>query len=187
MVLARADRMAARAADPQDKEAVLSEEEGMRLGARYMEGAIDDLSEELGRKPQAEQPMIRKGIVSTLLRNIVLPRDEMVLASSEKAIEGFLSLAHSSGEAASTCQELSQILGQYQQHQDQARQQLEDSIRMQLEQKLAGHPELGDQSALDPTMHPQYREELARIMTDLNDQYTTALDQRKELLLERFS
>ena len=37
-------------------------------------------------------------------------------------------------------------------------------------------------ASLNPALHPQYREELARIQGDLNNQYTQALDQRKELI-----
>jgi hypothetical protein len=36
-------------------------------------------------------------------------------------------------------------------------------------------------------MHPQYREELARMLTSLNNQYNDAMNQRKGMILERFS
>jgi hypothetical protein len=33
-------------------------------------------------------------------------------------------------------------------------------------------------------MHPQYKEELAKTMTSLNNQYNEALDQRKQMILQ---
>jgi hypothetical protein len=64
-------------------------------------------------------------------------------------------------------------------------QQLEDAIRAQLEQQQKsqgqeGHP-------VNPAMHPQYREELTKMLTSLNNQYNDAMNQRKDMILERFS
>ena len=36
-------------------------------------------------------------------------------------------------------------------------------------------------------MHPKYREELARMLTSLNNQYNDAMNQRKEMILQLFS
>jgi hypothetical protein len=36
-------------------------------------------------------------------------------------------------------------------------------------------------------MHPQYREELSRMLTGLNNQYTDAMDQRKAMALRLFT
>jgi hypothetical protein len=36
-------------------------------------------------------------------------------------------------------------------------------------------------------MHPQYREEMAKMLTSLNNQYNDAMKQRKDMILERFS
>jgi hypothetical protein len=36
-------------------------------------------------------------------------------------------------------------------------------------------------------MHPQYQKEWDKARGDLNDQYAQALEQRKDMLLQRFS
>ncbi len=125
-------------------------------------------------------------MAQTLLRNIVLPRDEQLQASGKIALRGVLSLGGKSSEIASICQELDQILEQYGQHKEQMTQQLEDAIRTQLEQQQRGQGRK-DQTPANPAMHPQYREELAKMLTSLNNQYNDAMKQRKEIILERFS
>ncbi len=187
MVLARADRMAERATVDLDSSAASLEERGMRLAASYLNDTIDNLSRELSSQKTSEQLEIRKGMAQTLLRNIVLPRDETLLSSSKKALQGVLDTELPSGEVSTICAEIEQILEQYGQHKEQVKQQLKDSIRAQLEQKLGQHPELGDHSSINPAMHPQYQEELAKMEADLNEQYTKALDQRKEMLITRLS
>ena len=67
-------------------------------------------------------------------------------------------------------------------------QQLEDNIRTQLAQQLQQQTgEMPDLNTIDPTMHPQYQKEWDKALSDLNEQYTQALIQRKDILLQRFS
>ncbi len=186
MVMERAARMASRAEDvPADQE---TEQRGMRLVAEFLDGKISGLAELVQQEAPSDQMAVRRGMAKALIRNIVLPRDELLMERNLAAISGLQALAGPSGEMDATCGELKQILDQYSQHKDQVKQQLEDAMRAQLAQKLQEQTgEAMNQSAIDPTMHPQFREEWARAKSDLNEQYTQALDQRKELLQQRFS
>ena len=80
------------------------------------------------------------------------------------------------------CTELQQILEQYNHHKEQTTQQLEDAIRAQLEQQVARKGGQVNKGSINPAMHPQYKEEVARMLSDLNAQYNQALDQRKEMI-----
>jgi hypothetical protein len=182
MVLERAAKMAAAAPSTVDDEDLIKK--GMRLAADYLNQQETDLAQLLDAQPPREQVAIRKGMAQTLLRNIVLPRDEQLQASGKIALHGVLSLGGKSSEIASICQELDQILEQYGQHKEQMTQQLEDAIRAQLEQQQKGQR---DKAPANPAMHPQYREELTKMLTSLNNQYNEAMKQRKEIILERFS
>lgn len=183
MVLERAAKMAATAQPDVDSEDLIKT--GMRLAAEYLNQQETDLAQLLAAQPAKDQVAIRKGMAQTLLRNIVLPRDEQLQASGKIALQGVLSLGDKSGDIASICQELSQILEQYGQHKEQMTHQLEDAIRAQMEQQTA--PGKKTQAPANPAMHPQYREELAKMLTSLNNQYNEAMKQRKEMILERFS
>ena len=118
---------------------------------------------------------------NTLLRNIVLPRDTMLVESGTKALKGLLELSQT-GDMTSLCTEIQQLLGQYNQHKDQLKQQLETAIKTQMEQKMGQRGKSSGQMAMNPAMHPQYQEELARMLSDLNSQYNQALDQRKQMI-----
>lgn len=186
MVMERAARMAARAEDiPAEHK---TEQQGMRLVAEFLDGKHSKLMPLLQQEPSADQMAIRSGMAKTLLRNITLPRDEFILKRSSTAISGFLELAGQTGEAQSVCEELQQLLEQYSQHKEQTKQQLDDAIRAQLAQQLqAQMGETEDLPAIDPTMHPQYQKEWEQAKSNLNEQYTQAFDQRKEILMQRFS
>lgn len=187
MVMERAARMAARAGDvPADQEA---EKQGMRLVTEFMNEKQSDLPGLLQLEASADQVAVRRGMTKALLRNIVLPRDEMLLKSSTTALSGLIDLfGETDGEVASVCSELSQLLEQYSQHKEQIKRQLEDAIRAQLAQQLqeqTGEP--GDPMKIDPTRHPQYQKEWSKALASLNDQYTQAFDQRKQILMQRFN
>ncbi len=179
MVMERAAKMAAESkGETRGGDAV---REGMRLAAEYLQSGEGDLHALLQKRVKEEQPAILRGMTDTLLRNIVLPRDEFLLESSTRALAAVAELAP--GDTTSTCQELQQILNQYSQHKEQMQQQLDDAIRAQLEQKLAQQgTQLTEDMNINPAMHPQYREELEKMLTNLNNQYNEALDQRKEMI-----
>jgi hypothetical protein len=184
MVMERAERMAAAATPSTDNDEQIKT--GMRLGADFMNSKITDLFTAISEQPAEYQILVRKGIAQTLLRNIVLPRDEDLQESGKVALKGILSLDPSSGEIQSICQELEQILAQYGQHKEQTTQQLNDAIRAQLEQQQAAS-EAEPSSNINPATHPQYQEELSKMLTSLNGQYSDAMDQRKELILQRLT
>ena len=182
MVLERAARMAAAAAPVTDDETLVKR--GMRLAAEFLNKKDVDLNRELSAQPAAERGEVAKGMAQTLLRNIVLPRTKELQVSGELALQGILALADKKGEAITICRELDQILKQYGQHKDQMTKQLEDAIKAQLEQQSAARGQSGKPAAVNPAMHPQYREELQRMLTGLNNQYNDAMDQRKAMVLQ---
>ena len=184
MVMERAARMAASAPTTSDDDSLVKK--GMRLAADYVNGKPLDLKEELATLPAGEQGEVGKGMLQTLLRNVVLPRSKELQDTGELALRGILHLAGKKGEIVSVCRELDQILKQYGQHKEQMTQQLEEALRAQLEQQGASRGQ-GGRSAANPAMHPHYREELSRMLTGLNNQYTDAMDQRKAMVLRLYS
>ena len=187
MVMERAARMAARAEDiPADQEI---EQRGMRLIADFLSGKQSGLPELLEQETPENQMALRRGMAKALVRNIVIPRDDMLMNSSATALTGLLDLSgEPGGEVESVCTELTQLLEQYAQHREQMKMQLEDAIRAQLAQQLQEQTgEAPDPNTIDPTMHPQFQKEWTQAQANLNDQYTQAFDQRKEILIQRFS
>lgn len=183
MVLERAAKMAAATTQEVDNEDMVKT--GMRLAADFLNQKETDLVQLLAAQPAQDQVAIRKGMAQTLLRNIVLPRDEQLQASAKIALQGVLAIDGKSAEIKAICQELEQLLEQYGRHKEQMTKQLEDAIRAQLEQQQMAQGREGQ--PVNPAMHPQYREELSKMLMSLNNQYNDAMKQRKEMILERFS
>jgi len=182
MVLARAARIAVESDAEEDSgEDVVKE--GMRLAAGYLNQPSGDLTAPLAGQSAAKQAALRRGMVQTLLRNIVLPRDKTLKESSELAIKGILALMTAKGGATVTtaCSELGQLLGQYGKHKEQMTKQLEDALLNQLEQQYTARG-IQPPTRLTAAMHPKYKDELARLLLDLNSQYGQAMDQRKEMI-----
>ncbi len=185
MVMERAARMAERA--PDEPAGQREERRGMRLVMDFLSGKNPSLFETLAAEAPAEQMAVRHGMAKALLRNIVLPREEHLMESSGRAITGLVELSGQDGEVESVCAELQQILGQYDEHKKQIRQQLEDGMRAQLAQQMQQQGIDAEQlGSIDPTLHPEFQKQWSSAQADLNDQYTQALDQRKEILIQRF-
>lgn len=184
MVLARAEKLAATATKADNDEFI---KKGMRIAAEYLSHQDIDLNQELQNHPEKDQQDIRKGMAKALLRNIVLPRDEDLKASGSFALKAIQGLGGNNSEIQTVCQELSQILDQYNQHKEQTTQQLEDAIRAQLEQQQIANEQAGSHENINPAMHPQYQEEMSKMLASLNGQYNDAMDQRKSVLLSQLS
>ncbi len=182
MVLERAAKMTAEMTPVTNDDTLIND--GMRIGADFLNEKITDPHQELLNQTAETQIPIRKGIARTLLRNIVLPRDENLQKSGAAAIRGILLLARDSGEIATICKELQQIIEQYSQHKEQTIQQLKDALQAQLEQQQMS-AEQAHQRTVNPAMHPQYKEELTKVLTSLNNQYNEAMTQRKETIFNR--
>lgn len=159
---------------------------GMRLAADYLNNLLTDLVEELAKQPPEQQQAMHKGAVTTLLRNVVLPRDEDLRERSDQALRGILAIANKIGvtSISQTCDELQQILQQYNQHKVQVTQQLDDALLGQLKQQYMSQGTQPPEN-LTATMHPKYAEELTNMVQDLNNQYNQAMDQRKESMLQQ--
>jgi len=184
MVMERAAKMAAESTKEVKDDSLVHE--GMRLAADYLKGSEDSLMTILQKQEKEKQKAILEGMTATLLRNIVLPRDEFLLEGSLKSLAAITEIGPD--EVLTVCQELHQILNQYSQHKEQSQNQLDDAIRSQLEQKLAEQgTQLTEDMSINPAMHPQYREELERMLTGLNGQYNDALDQRKQLIRQHLA
>ncbi|HHD64408.1 MAG TPA: hypothetical protein ENK96_08630 [Desulfobulbaceae bacterium] len=159
---------------------------GMRVVAAFLDGKGDSPAQVLAGQSREQQTAIRVGMAEALLRNIFLPRDEQARERTEQATRGLLDLAGGAGDIASICQDMQHIIGQYGQHREQLRSQLEEQMRMQYEQLLA--QQMGEKAEgvkIDPTMQPKFKEEWGRVEAELDSQYSQALDQHKQQLKQR--
>lgn len=184
MVLERAARM--------EKESTGSaasgdkEKEGMRLAAKFLRGE-DDLSS-FASMPEKDRQPYKKGIVVALLRNISLPREEGENTSTQKAMDGLLSIDPGPNDLSQIFTEMKSILDRFLDHKKQLKEQLEEQFSQQmeiLEQNLS--QQTGVQMKLQPSQHPKFAGEWQKIQIELTDQYGRALSQYKGLIEQRLA
>lgn len=184
LVLERAARMGK--ATSEEIEQDEAKKIGMQLIAAFLDGKGDGPAQVLAEQEPARQTAIRLGMLDILLRNLFLPRDEQAQKRTEQAARALIDLAGGAGDIASICQEMQHIIGQYRQHREQLRGQLEEQMRMQYEQLLA--QQMGAQAdglKIDPTTQPKFKEEWGRIEAELDSQYNQALNQHRQQLKQR--
>jgi hypothetical protein len=185
LVLERAARMGKASAEELEQED--TRKQGMKLAAEFLDNKIDNLMNSLSELPGEKQMAVRQGMVEVLLRNIFLPRGETAKERTDKAAKGIIELGGGAGDLSSICAEMQHILGQYNQHREQLKTQLEEQVRVQYEQLLAqqGNGMQGNSMNPELALQAKVKEEWARLETELSDQYNQALEQHKSTLKER--
>ncbi len=179
MVMERAAKIAATVDSETNNDSF--EKEGMRFTASFLENKEENLSEKINQYQGEQKRDFISGVVQTLLRNIVLPRDGALSPSCLLALQSIETIGGKNPAVPALAGEIKQILEQYDQHKIQVQQQLEETLKNQLQQQAMAQG-IEDTSQITPKMHPQYQEEMAKMLSDLNGQYLNALDERKKLL-----
>jgi len=187
LVMERAARMGKASAEEMQQEK--AGKKGLKLAAEFLDSTVDNLMTVLTELPAEQQMAARRGMVEVLLRNIFLPRDDIARERTKKAAEGIVALGGGAGDLSSICAEMQHILGQYNQHHEQLKQQVEEQIRMQYEQIMAqqGEGMQGDAMGMERNLQTRFQEEWARMETELSNQYNQALEQHKIVLKERLA
>ena len=185
LVMERAARMGKASADELEQED--TRKQGMKLAAEFLDSKIDNLMNSLAELPGEKQMAVRQGMVEVLLRNIFLPRDETAKERTDRASKGIVELGGGAGDLSSICAEMQHILGQYNQHREQLKTQLEEQVKVQYEQLLAqqGNGMPRDSMSPELALQAKVKEEWTRLETELSDQYNLALEQHKSTLKER--
>jgi hypothetical protein len=180
LVMERAARMGM--ATPEEMRHEENLKKGMQSTVEFLNGVKPSLAELLAEFEGVEQEAVRKGMLSSLLRNLFLPRDQDGIARIERAIAGIVELNSATPDIGALCRELQTIALQYGQHRQQLHDQLKEQVRMQIEQMLLRKGMKPDSIKFDPTTEPQFKEQWSRLEADLDGQYSQALEQFKAQL-----
>lgn len=184
LVMERAARMGKATREEMQQEE--AEKKGMQLTAAYLNQAIDSLTQALNDQEAGGQTAVRLGMLTSLLHNIFLARDEEGVKRIELSLAGILELGGGAGDLEAMCREMQKITSQYSQHREQLYQQLTDQMRVHFEQMLAQQPGGRPEGlTIDPTTQPKFQEEWAKVEGELDGQYGQALDQYKTQLKQR--
>lgn len=184
LVMERAARIGKASSD--DLKRGEAQKKGMQLTAEYLDGTTESLTDALAGVEGSMQQAARTGIIESLLRNIILPRDDVQQQRAARAAEGIIEMAGGAGDIKGICSELLRIIGGYLQHREELQGQMEEQIRMQYEQLMSRQGGMGgDEFKIDGSLQAKLREEWDRVEMELNRRYGEALEQNKDNLKQR--
>ncbi len=148
---------------------------GRRIAARYLQDKKKEFKGDLGGISGSTLPLVLKGATETLLRNIVLPKDEEQWSVIERALNGFMELKGS--VANDIVFRIEQLLKKYKQTRDQYHTQLQSQMQSQLggiqqaiSEQYGMKIKLGDLDSL-----PEFKKEWARLSLEIKEQFEQQL------------
>jgi hypothetical protein len=157
-----------------------SQDQARQLAVQFLKGE-GDLEADLKNIPPAAQPAARRAIKEVFLRNLVLPRENAVDPRQGLALEGLLLVADNRKTMAQLRAELEQILQQFIQIRNNARQQLKARYAAGVGQlQKAMEAQLQQKVRVEAEHLPQFQEEWRRFQGQLHDQFDPMLENLKE-------
>ncbi len=156
--------------------------EGRRLAAKFLNEKDFPLAEALAKIPSEDRPLVIRGAVDTLVRNIVFPRDQYALNDIRRVLDGLELIFAAFPQVKQLTAEIYKLLSLYLEQQKQIYEQFKHQFKGQMaEVEEALKQQYGEQIKVDIEMQPQFQEEWRKIKGQLEEQYRRQLDYLKNL------
>ncbi len=184
IALEKADRLGR--LSKEELEAQRWNEQGRRIAADYLNGKTDDMQQALGSVPAEFLQAALDGAAEVLLRNIILPQDDLQWQGIKRAMDGLVAIKGSI--AMQVLPQMEQLLRNYQQtinhYQEQFQQQLKGRMEAikQMGQGAAGAQMGGGMDASELNSLMQAQEEWNRLAADIRQQFEQQLEPLKNYL-----
>jgi hypothetical protein len=184
IALEKADRLGR--LSKEELEAQKWNEQGRRIAADYLNGKIDEMQQALGSVPAESLQAALDGAAEVLLRNIILPQDDLQWQGIKRAMDGLVAIKGSI--AMQVLPQMEQLLRNYQQtinhYQEQFQQHLKSRMEAikQMGQGAAGAQMGGGMDASELNSLMQAQEEWNRLAADIRQQFEQQLEPLKNYL-----
>lgn len=156
---------------------------GEELAGRYLKDGCN-LIAELGDYPEAARPYVVRGAVEILIRYIDVPRNDAAKKDNKKAMDGIKILKSDKVTVENVFSRIRNIFSHYAEQGDQQRQQAYQSLKQEFEARVeqARQQQLGTFMGMkiDVEKQPQFHQEWRKILTQLDSQYITLLNELKK-------
>jgi len=173
-------------ASKEELEAAQLKEEAQKLVGKFLRDEVSNLGMEFQNltkdKTPEQKKEIFKAIVSTLLKNIVLPLTSYQLEDIKKAITGLKQMFATAPEIGRLCEEMEKVVQTYYNHKDAIYTELKKRFNAgveALEQALSD--QMGTEVKINVEDHPQFKEEWGKIKDQLDKEYGRQLEYLKNL------
>jgi len=160
--------------------------EGEKLAARYLKQNLNLLAE-LGKYDGKSKACVAEGIQEVLIRNIDLPRNDVIRKANRRALEGIKLLKQDKVAAENVFSRMRRVFEHYTEQGEQQRKQAYESLKADFEARLqqALRQQMGTVAGvkIDVERQPQFLEEWRRLQAQLDSQYSRLLDEYKQELI----
>jgi hypothetical protein len=172
-------------ASKEEMAAAQSQERGRELAVQFLKEE-GDLASELEKLSPLDQAVALKGVKEVFLRNIRLPRLEVVDPHQDRVLAGLLLVARDRKAMSRLQGELERLLSQYLQIRQNALQQLKARVSAAIPQmERAMEAKTGQRMRLDAEQLPQFQEEWRRFQGQLQEQFEPMLEGIKNQILHQ--
>jgi hypothetical protein len=159
-------------------------EQGRQWAVKYLKEEEVDLGKELAALSPEAQPLARVAMKEVFLRNITLPKEEVIDSRLNKALEGIMEVATNKKAMGRLQQEVDQLLQQFLMARNSALQQLKNSFMQTLgNYTRAMEAQLKSKVRLEVENLPEFQQEWRKFEGNLIDQFEPVLEDRKQQML----
>jgi hypothetical protein len=174
--------------DPEKIKRDLLIKEGRQISAAFLND-IDVTKEATEKKylsyAEEKRPLVKEGMVLTLLSNLTLPRNTLFKETFSKVLELGLLIADGNEQISQLLEQLEGFFTQYLENQDDLVERLKNQFEPHLKQKEAQlRAQYGPNFTLRPEQDAEFMKLLDQQLSQLDQQYMTILDQAKEQIKE---
>ena len=159
--------------------------EGEKLAARYLKQNLN-LATELGNYNEKVVRYIKEGASEILIRNINLPQNDSVRKNNKKAMDGLKALKKDKIGVENIFSRIRNIFTHYTEQGEQQRKQAYEQLKAEFTAKVqqAMQQQMGTTVGLniDIERQPQFQEEWRKLLTQLDSQYISLLNEYKQEL-----
>ncbi len=159
--------------------------EGERLAARYLKEDYKLLAELVRFKENAKKYVI-EGAADILIRNINLPRNDVVKRTNRRVMDGLKLLKTDKVAVENVYSNLRRLFDHYAKQGEQQKKQAYESLKAEfaakIQQALQQQMATSARVNIDIERQPQFQEQWQKLRAQLDAQYTKLIDEyRREL------
>ncbi len=159
--------------------------EGEKLAALYLREDIN-LVAEVKKFDDKARNFIIKSVNEILLRNISLPRNDVIRKTNKKSMDGLKALKNNKSAVENVFKKMQHVLDHYvqegTQQKKQAYEQLKQEFEAKIQQAIRKQTGTNARMKIDVEKQPQFQEEWAQLQSQMEGQYIQLLDEYKQAL-----
>jgi len=160
--------------------------DGEKLAGRYLKQNLNMLSE-LGKFEDRAKKYVMKGAQEVLIRNLELPRNDYLRKKNRRVMDGIKLLKNDKVGVENVFSKVRRIFDHYVEQGEQQRRQAYESLKVDVEARIqqALKQQIGTLAnvRIDVEKQPQFQEEWRRVLSQMDAQYISLLNEYKQELM----